>query len=60
MSGLGEHVIYEIDVPISLKSQESSMVPIAKHSITGEKVLDYDPKVSEVNATSAVRIYRIS
>ncbi len=56
MVGLGEHVVYEIAVPITLRAKESSILPINKYTITGDKVLVYDPKESEVNVTRAVNI----
>jgi len=52
MSGLSEHVIYHIEVPVSLHAQESSIVQIAKLAVTGHRVLVYDPKETEVNATT--------
>jgi hypothetical protein len=57
MSGLTEHVVYEIGVPITLNSKESALVPIATHLIRGQIVLVYDPKESEVNVIRQEFIY---
>eukprot|EP00568_Trieres_chinensis_P006386 CAMPEP_0183314242 /NCGR_PEP_ID=MMETSP0160_2-20130417/47831_1 /TAXON_ID=2839 ORGANISM="Odontella Sinensis, Strain Grunow 1884" /NCGR_SAMPLE_ID=MMETSP0160_2 /ASSEMBLY_ACC=CAM_ASM_000250 /LENGTH=808 /DNA_ID=CAMNT_0025479519 /DNA_START=66 /DNA_END=2492 /DNA_ORIENTATION=+ len=48
MSGLSEHVVYEVPGLVSVKSKENVIVPIATMSLPGERVLQYDPKESEV------------
>merc|ERR1711998_110577 len=59
MSGLYEHVVYEIALPVSVKVNESAVVPITTldSSVLGaERVLVYDPKETEVNAKRAVHL----
>jgi len=57
MSGLSEHVIYEISLPVTVRMQESAVVPVATLHPRGNKVLVYDPKETEVNATKAIHLY---
>eukprot|EP01097_Dermamoeba_algensis_P009495 TRINITY_DN668_c0_g1_i1.p1 TRINITY_DN668_c0_g1~~TRINITY_DN668_c0_g1_i1.p1 ORF type:complete len:408 (-),score=124.08 TRINITY_DN668_c0_g1_i1:119-1342(-) len=57
MAGLSEPVVYNIDVPMSLKKKESAIIPIANLTVTGVKVLQYDPKASEVNAAKCIHIW---
>ena len=55
--GTGEHIVYYIKVPVSLKQKESALVPILSNQpIQGVKVLVYDPKVSEINCTRAFHL----
>lgn len=50
MTGLAENIVYQVPLPVTLLAKESMLVPIATHSISGAKVLMYDPKVNELNA----------
>eukprot|EP00697_Spironema_sp_BW2_P005338 gnl/Spiro4/17443_TR9278_c0_g1_i1.p1 gnl/Spiro4/17443_TR9278_c0_g1~~gnl/Spiro4/17443_TR9278_c0_g1_i1.p1 ORF type:complete len:804 (+),score=214.77 gnl/Spiro4/17443_TR9278_c0_g1_i1:40-2451(+) len=56
MGGLSQHVVYTLVDPVTIRSKESAMVSIASYTIGGSRVLVYDPKASEVNATRAVHI----
>jgi len=56
MSGLAEHVIYEIPTRVSIRAKESAIVPIASFHLKGDKVLVYDVKVNELNATKAIHL----
>eukprot|EP01119_Soliformovum_irregulare_P002190 TRINITY_DN1241_c0_g3_i1.p1 TRINITY_DN1241_c0_g3~~TRINITY_DN1241_c0_g3_i1.p1 ORF type:complete len:820 (+),score=318.49 TRINITY_DN1241_c0_g3_i1:83-2542(+) len=56
MSGLSEHIKYDVPTKITLRSLESAVVPIAKFSIPGERVLQYDYQINEINAIKAVHI----
>jgi len=60
MSGLSEHVVYEISLPISVRMQESAVVPVASLVMAGDRVLVYDPKETEVNAVKAVHLQNTS
>ena len=60
MSGLSENVVYEIPTPIDLKSGESASVEIARLKLTGKRVLVYDPKDNEVNASRCIHLYNDS
>jgi len=57
MSGLGEHVVYDVSTPVTIPAMESALVQIAKVSIHGEPVLVYDPKENEVNALRCVHVH---
>ncbi|KAK3252270.1 hypothetical protein CYMTET_38426 [Cymbomonas tetramitiformis] len=57
MSGLSEHVVYDILIPLSLKSKDSAMVPVGSHTISGKRILVYDPKANEINTTRAVHMF---
>mmetsp|Transcript_13597 Transcript_13597/g.24242 ORF Transcript_13597/g.24242 Transcript_13597/m.24242 type:complete len:500 (-) Transcript_13597:2165-3664(-) len=56
MSGLSEHVVYEVLQPITVRSKESVVVPILSHTLSGERILMYDPKTSEVSATKCIHL----
>ena len=60
MSGLSEHVVYQLKYPATILSKESAMVPIDKWNLKGELVLLYDPKVNELNAIKAAHIINSS
>lgn len=60
MSGLSEHVVYQLKYPTTILSKESAMVPIDKWNLKGELVLLYDPKVNELNAIKAAHIINSS
>ena len=54
MSGISEHVVYELKNPTTIYSKESAMVPIHKWDLKGEEVIVYDPKLNELNAIKAI------
>merc|ERR1711991_278808 len=56
MSGLSENVVYEIPTPVGLKSGESASVEIARLQLQGKRVLVYDPKENEVNASRFIHL----
>ena len=57
MAGIGELVVYKIQVPVSLKKKESALVPILTNQpCQGETILLYDPKVSEIECTRAFHL----
>lgn len=45
---------------MSIAAKESAVVPIMSLSIKGKRVLVFDPKENEVNATKAVHLYNTS
>jgi ubiquitin len=54
MSGLSEHVMYEVTQPVTVNALESAIIPILDNVIPGERILQYDPKDNEVNATKCI------
>jgi ubiquitin len=55
---LFEQVAYEIEIPVTLASKESAVIPIRpSQTIRGERVVVFDPKENLVNATRAVHIW---
>ena len=55
--GIGELVIYKIPVPVSLKNNESALVPILTNQpCQGDVILLFDPKVSEIECTRAFQL----
>eukprot|EP00928_Gymnodinium_smaydae_P089680 TRINITY_DN735_c0_g1_i2.p1 TRINITY_DN735_c0_g1~~TRINITY_DN735_c0_g1_i2.p1 ORF type:complete len:844 (+),score=129.08 TRINITY_DN735_c0_g1_i2:63-2534(+) len=54
--GLAEHVLYKVKDMVSIRSKETAIVPISQNKVKGERVLVYDPKVSEVNVKRAVHL----
>jgi len=57
---LSDHVIYEIPSKISILAKESAMVQIASFPLKGTKVLLYDPKTNELNASKAIHLVNTS
>ena len=57
MSGLSEHVIYLISQPVSLVAGETAAIPVGTYAVRGERVLVFDPKVSETCATRAIHLH---
>uniref|UniRef100_A0A6B2L179 Ubiquitin-like domain-containing protein n=1 Tax=Arcella intermedia TaxID=1963864 RepID=A0A6B2L179_9EUKA len=60
VSGLAEHVVYEIPRPVTIRALESAMVQIASLPLRGDRVLVYDYKVSEVSAVRAIHLHNTS
>ena len=58
MSGLTETVIYQLPYPVSIKSNQSATVPVNQggYKLSGSRVLVYDYKENELNATKAVHL----
>ena len=56
MSGLSEHVVYQINTPVTIRSHESVLVTINKWQMAGQLVLYYDPKINDLNAIKAVHL----
>lgn len=56
MAGLSENVIYSIPTAVSLKAGESAAVEIARLNLKGKRVLVYDPKDNEVNASRCIHL----
>jgi ubiquitin len=56
MAGLSENVIYTIPTPVTLKAGESAAVEVARLNLNSKRVLVYDPKVNEVNATRCIHL----
>ena len=44
-------VIYSISQPISLVAGETATIPVGNYAVRGERVLVFDPKVSETTLT---------
>jgi len=57
MSGLAEHVVYNLTVPTTIPAKESALVTVAKKTMRGDPVLYYDPKVNDLNALRAIHLY---
>jgi len=60
MSGLSEHVVYDIELPVTVLSQESAIVQVKTLQLEGTRVLVYDPKESKVNTIKAVHLQNTS
>eukprot|EP00933_Yihiella_yeosuensis_P007958 TRINITY_DN113185_c0_g1_i1.p1 TRINITY_DN113185_c0_g1~~TRINITY_DN113185_c0_g1_i1.p1 ORF type:complete len:850 (-),score=167.67 TRINITY_DN113185_c0_g1_i1:317-2782(-) len=54
--GLAEHVLYEVNGKVTIRSQETAIVPISANHVRGDRVLVYDPKQSEVNVKRAMHL----
>lgn len=60
MSGLAEHILYELKNTTTIYSKESALVPIQKWELLGDEVLVYDSKINELNALKAIDIQNSS
>eukprot|EP00043_Microstomoeca_roanoka_P011208 m.105686 g.105686 ORF g.105686 m.105686 type:complete len:914 (-) comp15125_c0_seq1:364-3105(-) len=56
LSGLSEHVIYDVKQRVTLRAKESAIVPVREYAIHGKRVVVYDRKVNEVNAMRAFHL----
>ena len=57
MTGVGEHVVYDIPVSVYLQKKESSLIPIKANLIMkGHHVLVFDPKTSAVDCKRAFHL----
>ncbi|EGD82825.1 hypothetical protein PTSG_11429 [Salpingoeca rosetta] len=56
MSGISEHVIYDVKQRVTLRAKASAIVPVQEYAITGKRVVVYDRKINEVNAMRAFHI----
>ncbi|CAF1006962.1 unnamed protein product, partial [Didymodactylos carnosus] len=57
ISGLAEHVIYNLNSLTTIPARQSALVTIDKWSVHGELVLYYDPKINDLNAIRAVHLF---
>ena len=60
MSGISEHVIYDVAQRVSLRAKESGIVPIREYAIHGKRVIVYDRKVNEVSNEHRFMYVRVS
>ena len=56
LSGLSEHVIYEVPHAVTVRAGETASVELGSHAVRGDRVLVYDPKASEVCATRCIHL----
>jgi hypothetical protein len=56
LQGLGEHVVYDIEAPVSLRGGQRAVLEIARVVLAGRRVLWYDPRENEVNAVRCVHV----
>lgn len=57
MSGIGEHVIYKVPVPVGVHQKETCIVPIKTvASAAGKTILVYEPAENDVNCQRAVNL----
>ena len=56
MSGLSEHVVYDVAGTVTIRAKESAIVPITTKSLPGDRVLQYDPKENEVVLTKCIHV----
>lgn len=48
MSGISEHVIYDVRQRVTLRAKASAIVPVREYVIHGKRVVVYDRKINEV------------
>jgi len=56
MSGLSEHVIYCVGLPLTLGAGQAASVAVGSYAVPGARVLVFDPSVSETCATRAIHL----
>ena len=60
LSGIGEHIVYDVPIPVTVKAHESAIVEIRSLQLPAKKVLMYDPKINEVNAIRSCHLFNTS
>jgi len=60
MTGLSEHVVYEVETKVSIMRSQSATVPIASLQLEADRVLLYEPKTSALNAIRCVHLRNTS
>jgi ubiquitin len=56
LQGLGEHVVYEVEAPVSVRVGQRAVLEIARVVLAGRRVLWYDPRENEANAVRCVHV----
>ena len=56
LQGVGEHIVYDVAVPLSLRAGESAQVTVAKYELEAERCLLYDYSENAVNARRMVHV----
>jgi len=54
--GLAEHVVFQVQDKVTIRSGETAVVPVMANPIRGERVLIYEPKSSDVSVKRAVHL----
>jgi hypothetical protein len=57
MSGLAEHVVYNVEPRVTLKAKMEALVPISSNCLPGMRALVYDPKRNEINCSKAIHLH---
>ena len=57
MSGLAEHVVYNVEPRVTLKAKTEALVPISSNCLPGMRALVYDPKRNEINCSKAIHLH---
>jgi ubiquitin len=60
MSGLAEHVVYDVAEPVSIRAKESAIVPITTRRLPADRVLQYDPKEDEIKVIKCMHLHNSS
>ena len=56
LKGLGEHIVYTIDDPVTLRRGESALIEMSRHAMTGKRCVVFDFKENAVNAVRHVHL----
>ena len=54
--GVGEHILYACEQPVSLKAGESALVEVIDQRIKGQRVIVFDAKENSVNAVRNIHL----
>ena len=57
MSGLAEHVVYDVVDKVSIRAKESAIVPIMTQRLPADRVLHYDPKEDEIKVIKCMHLH---
>jgi ubiquitin len=60
MSGLAEHVVYDVAEPVWIRARESAIVPITTRRLPADRVLQYDPKEDEIKVIKCMHLHNSS
>lgn len=54
VSEIGDHFQYEIQTPVTVKRQQSALVPILQTEFEGQRVVLFNPEIREKNPMAAI------
>eukprot|EP00747_Dinoflagellata_sp_TGD_P060790 gnl/TRDRNA2_/TRDRNA2_152199_c0_seq1.p1 gnl/TRDRNA2_/TRDRNA2_152199_c0~~gnl/TRDRNA2_/TRDRNA2_152199_c0_seq1.p1 ORF type:complete len:779 (-),score=159.35 gnl/TRDRNA2_/TRDRNA2_152199_c0_seq1:307-2643(-) len=60
LSGIAEHIVYDVPHPVSIRAHESAILPVGTRSLPADRVLHYDPKEDEIKVVKCIHLHNPS